>query len=83
MPQRQTPLRSLFAICIKADEDDDLRPRTIYQVLSDANAARDGYLRIIDESGEDYLYPADQFILIKLLKADARRIATISKSRAA
>lgn len=47
----------------------------IYPVLPDADAAKDGDLRIIDESGEDYLYPADWLVAIRLpqkLKASLR-----------
>jgi len=40
--------------------------RKIYQVLPDDRAVRDGYLRVVDESGEDYLYPESYFILVKL-----------------
>jgi hypothetical protein len=38
-----------------------LEPRKVYRVLPDEAAAEDGYLRVIDESGEDYLYPQDYF----------------------
>ena len=41
----------------------------MYQVLPDEAGAEDGYLRVIDESGEDYLYPQDYFVPIKLLQA--------------
>ena len=43
--------------------------RKIYQVLPDESAAEDNYLRVIDESGEDYLYPADYFVEIQLPQA--------------
>ena len=43
---------------------DDLKVRTIYQVLPDESAARSNYIRVVDETGEDYLYPADLFVLI-------------------
>lgn len=58
--------RVTFAACIRTDDCDDLEVRKIYQVLPDARASRDGYLRIIDESGEDYLYPESYFVLLKL-----------------
>jgi hypothetical protein len=45
-----------------------LEVRKIYQVLPDADAAQHQYLRIIDESGEDYLYPAAYFVLVDLPK---------------
>ena len=40
--------------------------RKIYQVLPDDEASKEGYLRVIDESGEDYLYPESYFILLQL-----------------
>ena len=51
-----------FAICIaNTAYPAALEVRKIYQVLPDAAAAQQQYLRIIDESGEDYLYPARMF----------------------
>ena len=55
-----------FAICIENIECEDLEKRKIYAVLSDDEAAQGGYLRIVDESGEDYLYPQSYFIIIEL-----------------
>jgi hypothetical protein len=56
-----------FAICIaNTDYPAALEVRKIYQVLLDADAAKHQYLRIIDESGEDYLYPAAYFVPIDL-----------------
>lgn len=58
-----------FAICIvNTDYPAALEVRKIYQVLPDADAAQHQYLRIIDESGEDYLYPAAYFVLVDLPK---------------
>jgi hypothetical protein len=51
MKCEQRPLR--FVLCIRNGGSDDLEGRKIYQVLPDASAAQDGYVRIIDESGED------------------------------
>jgi len=56
----------LFALCIENRECEDLEKRKIYRVLPDDEAAKEGYLRIIDESGEDYLYPQSYFILVEL-----------------
>lgn len=55
-----------FALCIENKDCEDLEKRKIYQVLPDEKASKEGYLRIIDESGEDYLYPESYFILIQL-----------------
>jgi len=38
----------------------------IYRVLPDEDAAEDGDIRVIDESGEDYLYSADRFVEVEL-----------------
>jgi hypothetical protein len=46
----------------------------VYRVLADADAAKDGDLRVIDESGEDYLYPADYFVLVELSAATGRAL---------
>ena len=55
-----------FVICIRNEDCEDLEPRKVYQILPDEAAAEDGYMRVIDESGEDYLYPQDYFVLIEL-----------------
>jgi hypothetical protein len=55
-----------FAICVENRGADDLDLRRVYRVLQDKHATATGYLRVIDESGEDYLYPADYFVLVDL-----------------
>mgnify|MGYP001046616340 CR=1 FL=1 len=58
--------KKYFALCIENKDSEDLEKRKIYQVLQDKEAEREGYLRVIDESGEDYLYPESYFILVEL-----------------
>jgi hypothetical protein len=58
-----------FAICVRNEGAEDLEIRKIYQILPDARAAKDKHLRVIDESGEDYLYPADFFVPLTLCRA--------------
>jgi hypothetical protein len=58
-----------FAICIAAEESGDLEVWKIYRVLPDAKAEEVGCLRVIDESGEDYLYPKGRFLIVELPKA--------------
>lgn len=53
-----------FAICIADEGYDDLEVWKVYQLLPDSKAAEVGCLRVIDESGEDYLYPANCFIQV-------------------
>jgi hypothetical protein len=55
-----------FAICIAAEEDGDLEIWKIYRVLPDPKAMEVGCFRVIDESGEDYLYPQNRFVMIDL-----------------
>jgi len=70
------PLVSQFAICVEnAEYPASLELHKIYRVLPDENAAEDGDLRIIDESGEDYLYPAEYFVIIEVPRQAARVLA--------
>jgi len=56
-----------FAICIdNSNYPASLELHKVYRVIPDEDAQKDGDLRIIDESGEDYLYPPDYFVLIDL-----------------
>lgn len=57
---------SQFGLCIENRDCDDLYKGKVYQILSDSEAAGEGYLRVIDESGEDYLYPQFYFVLLDL-----------------
>lgn len=59
---------SQFALCIENRDCEDLEKRKIYRILPDEEAAHEGYLRVIDESGEDYLYPESYFIAIELTR---------------
>src|SRR5437588_172255 len=59
--KHQNP-QSRFVLCVRNDGSDDLEPRKVYQVLADRDGTREGYLRVIDESGEDYLYPSEYFV---------------------
>jgi hypothetical protein len=64
-----------FVLCIRNDGADDLEPRKVYQLIEDARAEAEGYVRIVDESGEDYLYPQEFFVAIELPKDAARILA--------
>lgn len=59
-----------FAVCIKnKGYEASLERNKIYVVEPDPDAEKDGDLRIVDESGEDYLYPADWFVAVEVPKA--------------
>lgn len=55
-----------FVLCIENKDCEDLEKRKIYQVVSDAEAEKEDFIRVIDESGEDYLYPRSYFIAVQL-----------------
>ena len=73
---KENPLESQFALCIENSECEDLEKRKIYQILPDAEAAQEGYLRVVDESREDYLYPEAYFILVELPRKAQEALAT-------
>ena len=73
--KRNKPSMPRFVVCVdNSDYAASLELHKIYPVIRDANAARDGDLRIVDESGEDYLYSAERFVGIDVPKALERAI---------
>ena len=62
----QNKKNRVFMLCMENKDCEDLERRKIYQVLPDDEASKEGYVRVIDESGEDYLYPEPYFILLQL-----------------
>jgi hypothetical protein len=68
--KRQKEKEIRFAVCVNnADYPASLELHKIYRVLPDEDAEADGDMRVVDESGEDYLYPANYFVLVELPKA--------------
>lgn len=60
-------MKKHFMICIgNSGYEASLEIRKVYEVLSDREAERYNQIRVIDESGEDYLYPAEYFALVRL-----------------
>ncbi|PYP87355.1 MAG: hypothetical protein DMF61_10090 [Blastocatellia bacterium AA13] len=66
-----------FAVCIRNSEP-DLEMRKIYQVVPDESAKKEGHLRIIDESGEDYLYHANYFVSVEVPKESEQALLLAS-----
>jgi hypothetical protein len=66
--------RQLYICIDNAGYEVSLEPRKIYVGLHDVRALRLGHVRIVDESGEDYLYPADRFIAADLPLAARRAV---------
>ena len=64
---KQYNLKTQFVVCIKNEGyAASLELHKIYPVIYDSNAVEHHLIRILDESSEDYLYPADYFVPIKL-----------------
>jgi hypothetical protein len=68
-----------YVVCVRNEGyTASLERRKIYERIPDADAEAHGMIRLVDESGEDYLYPRDLFVAIDLPKAvcDARIAAS-------
>ena len=64
---RRTRVKSRFAICVENERyAASLERWKVYRVLADREAAKLGHVRVIDESGEDYLYPEEYFEFVSL-----------------
>ena len=74
---KRTKPQVRFALCVRTDGALDLEQRKVYRVLPDASASRDGYLRVVDESGEGYLYPAAYFVPLRLPAAVVRNLEAL------
>ena len=63
-------LETRFVVCINNQNyQASLEVRKIYKIIPDSRAAEHQFIRVIDESGEDYLYPVAYFVPIALPKA--------------
>ncbi len=66
MKERKKKRRE-FAVCVRnTGYPASLELRKIYEILPDAEAAAHGLVRVIDESGEDYLFPKNFFVWLDL-----------------
>ncbi len=68
-----------FVVCVKNKRyGASLELRKLYQVVPDDSAAKHKQLRVIDESGEDYLYPEDYFVAVALPQAAGKAVLRAS-----
>lgn len=68
---------TLYVLCIDdGDYPESLDVRKVYTVVPDTTAEHREYIRIVDETGEDYLYPAKLFIPIHLPPEAVRALTT-------
>jgi len=70
-----------YAICIRSESAEDLEVRKVYHILPDETALERGHLRVVDEFGEDYLYPAEWFIAVEVPKEAEGALAEASPTR--
>ncbi len=70
-----------FAVCLEnAGNEASLILGKVYAVVSDTKAAKDDLIRIIDESGEDYLFSRSQFEVVEFPQAVRRRLLALQKA---
>ena len=74
----KTPMKP-FALCIdNTDYEASLILGKVYRILPDPRAAKDDLVRIVDESGEDYLYHKAHFVFVDFPKAVKKKILTLA-----
>lgn len=72
------PQKKRFALCVdNSDHEASLIPGKVYRVIPDARAAKDDLVRIVDESGEDYLYHHSQFVFVDFPPAVAKKVLAL------
>ena len=70
-----------YVICVRSESAEDLEVRKVYHVLPDETALERGHLRVVDESGEDYLYPAEWFVAVEVPEEAEGALAEASPTR--
>jgi hypothetical protein len=73
--------RRRYVVCIQTEGMEDLELRKLYEVLEDEAAGSRGYLRVVDETGEDYLYPMELFAPVQVPETTERALATALTAR--
>jgi hypothetical protein len=70
-----------FALCLEnAGNEASLIVGTVYRIVPDARAAKDDLVRIIDESGEDYLFEKSQFAFVDFPQAVRKKLLALQKA---
>lgn len=70
------PLRRKLAVCLESGEA-DLTRGAVYELIHDKKGSAHGYVRVFDDSGEDYLYPSSFFLPIRLPKSAHAALAKV------
>jgi len=75
------PPTKSFALCIdNADYEASLIRGKVYRILPDPRAARDDFVRIIDESGEDYLFHKSHFVFVDFPQAVRKKLLALEST---
>jgi hypothetical protein len=70
-----------FALCLdNAGNEASLIRGKVYRAVPDARAAKDDLIRVVDESGEDYLFAKSQFAIVDLPQSVRRRLLALEKA---
>ena len=70
-----------FALCLNnAGNEASLILGKVYRALPDPRAAKDDLIRVVDESGEDYLFARAQFAVVDFPQAVRRRLLALKKA---
>lgn len=76
-------LAKSFALCVdNTDYKASLIPGKVYRIIPGPQAAKDDVVRIVDESGEDYLYHKTHFVFVDFPRAIAKRIRSLEATTA-
>ena len=74
-------LAKQFALCLENEGNEaSLIRGKVYPIVPDPRAAKDGLVRIIDESGEDYLFQKDQFVFVDVPQAVRKKILALQRA---
>lgn len=74
----QPPVKQL-ALWVRNEDREDLEKRKVYQAVPDQQAAREGHIRVLDESGENYLDHESYFVPIQLPREAENALRTSSR----
>jgi hypothetical protein len=73
--------RKQFALCLDNEGNEaSLIVGKVYPIVPDPRAAKDALLRVVDESGEDYLFDREQFALVEVPKRVRRRLLELQRA---
>jgi len=72
-----------FLLCVRNKGCEDLEIRKLYEQLPDRRGVEEGLVRVVDESGDAYLYPATNFVAVELSREAKRALVAGSRRSAA